>query len=325
MFRIGRLLALAVLVLPAAARAEGFATDVATLGSESAFSAPLEVAPGSALESLRDRQVVFVGGYLNEAFQKNYFKDALAVTKDELGVRASTVFPASHESVTEDADKLAEEVTAKFEAPHEPVVLVGHSKGGSDALLAVMRHPELVLSGKVDRVVSIQGAIGGSPVAEELERIDPDGYLPGLASISTTGSREVFRDQLAALRRDLPPGDFERLSSRIFYVRGAVSRSSLSMELRPTHRLLDRYSPNDGLVVASDQKLDGIGTDLGVVDADHAALTVAGLLSSSTTDYRRGFMRALAGDVLAPRIPPPSAAAGRAGRGDTPGFTGVLR
>ena len=250
-------LLLLISLFPLSARAQDPAgTALATdLTRPDIAQAPLT---SSALAALQGKQVVFVGGYLNEGFRAHYFDDATAVMKD-LGVATSLVFPPSHESVTDDSDLVVREVEAKFQATGKPVVLVGHSKGGADVLLAVIRHPELVRSGMVDRVVSIQGAVGGSPVATQLSKI-PDWIrdkVPGLSCLDFPGlesiagsEKTVFDGELAKLS----PADRALLSSRVFYVRGAVKdKHSTALELRLTHRLLDADGANDGLVLAKDQ------------------------------------------------------------------------
>ena len=60
------------------------------------------------------------------------------------------------------------------------LVLVGYSKGTPDILEAVVSYPEI--RSRIAAVVSIAGAVGGSPIADDSKQSDrrPDAALPGL-------------------------------------------------------------------------------------------------------------------------------------------------
>jgi pimeloyl-ACP methyl ester carboxylesterase len=179
------------------------------------------------------------------------------------------------------------------------VVLVGHSKGGAAALLTALRYPELVLTGVIDRVVVVQGAIGGSPLADAIARSAAVRALPlprrGLASLTPSEARSLFQEELSRVRARITADGLERLFARVFYVRSWEGRGRTSFELALTHEYLQGFGSgqNDGLLLQEDMKLDRAGVDLGVVASDHASLTVAGLLSKSTTADRKAFTRAL--------------------------------
>src|SRR5439155_12749343 len=106
-------------------------------------------------------------GFLNGAIP-GYFNDNIEVVQTEYKADASAIYPSSLAGMTDDAELVRATALENFEKTKKPVVLVGHSKGGASVVLAVLRHPELMLEGKVDRVVAIQGAFGGSPVADGL-------------------------------------------------------------------------------------------------------------------------------------------------------------
>ena len=213
----------------------------AVLDEENERARPLSVEPGSALAALRDRHVLFVGGFLNEAIP-GYFTDALRVTRQELGAVASVLFPSSGSAVSDDADAIKEAVLARFSGTRKPVVLVGHSKGGAGVLLCALRNPELVLERKIDCVISIQGAIRGSPVADAVAFTGSSSFLPfrmrGLESLTTGEAREVFEREVEGLRERLPPDELRALSDRIFYVRSCATRvAEIAPELQLTHEI----------------------------------------------------------------------------------------
>ena len=240
--------------------------------------------------SLQGRHVVFVAGFMNELIP-GYFTDNVAVSR-ELGAETSTVFPPSSRSLLEDVTQIETEVAAHAD---RSVVLVGHSKGGAGVLLTVLERPELVLSGRVECVIVLQGAIGGSPLADALVHLRPL-RRPGLQSLTTMLSHDTFKSAMGSLTERLTPDERTFLFSRIFYVRSAHRQSALAAELALSELLLKSKGENDGLLPPEEMKLDD-GVDLGVLDADHAALTVSSFLSVTTPEERRAFTTALYREV----------------------------
>ncbi len=240
--------------------------------------------------SLRGHHVVFVAGFMSEVIP-GYFIDNAAVTR-ELGAETSTLFPPSSSSLVNDVGLVEREVAAHRNVP---VVLVGHSKGGAAVLLTVLQHPELVLTGRVECVVVIQGAVGGSPLADALTKVRPLAK-PGLRSLTTGQAKSAFVLAMDAAARSLTEAEWARLFSRIFYVRSAHREGSLGAELAITELILREHGENDGLLPPGEMKLDE-GVDLGVLDADHASLTVSSFLSVTTVEERRAFTTALYREV----------------------------
>lgn len=239
--------------------------------------------------TLRGRHVVFVAGFLNELIP-GYFTDNVEVTR-ALGAETSVLLPASGEVLEQEAQLIGREVDFR---QGKPVVLFGHSKGGAAALLTVLQRPELILEGRVEAVIVLQGSIGGSPVADTLSKVPLVGS--SLQSLRTDVSKQTFIDALASARNRLTDAQWKRLFSRVFYVRSAQDHTTLAAELALTKASLDGHGPNDGLVNESEMALPH-GVDLGVLDADHAALTVSSFLATSTVDERRTFTRALYREV----------------------------
>lgn len=247
------------------------------------------------MPDLHQHQVLFVSGFMNELIG-GYFVDNAAVAR-ELGAETAVVQPRSSDAVTTDVQRIEQEVTLR---QGKALVLVGHSKGGAAVLLAALRHPEWFERGLVDSVIVIQGAVGGSPLADVAMRVPIVRNMKGLRSLSTTESRSVFTEALTALEANTSPEQRMQLFSRVFYVRSAHEQSLLPAELALTELLLRGAGPNDGLVTQNDMKL-GRGVDLGVLDADHASLTVSSFLATSSVEERRAFTRALLSEVGARR------------------------
>src|SRR5262249_26253679 len=82
----------------------------------------------------------------------------------------------------------------------------------------------------------------------------------------------------------------------VFYVRGQTT-SEPSWGVKTVLWFCQKDSlgtfPNDGLLTTEAQKLDGFGTDLGILDGDHIVFVVSGLVSQSNPATRSAFTRAV--------------------------------
>lgn len=252
--------------------------------------APLSAEPGTPLALLGTRSFVFVSGFLNEVIP-GYFDDNAAVAK-ELGATTFTLSPSSRTPMSEQADAVRAAVVERHQADGRKVVVVGHSMGGAAALLCLLRYPELVKSGALDLVVVVQGAVGGSPLADTLAH-GPVTRLAGLESLTRAEARALFTQELEALKAKTTEEERAALFRRIFYVRSS-DKEKVAAELTMGHALLSLFGSgqSDGLMLEEDMKLK-VGIDLGVVEADHADLTVSSFLSNSTPQQRKAFTRAL--------------------------------
>ncbi|MFT3707416.1 MAG: hypothetical protein QM817_07080 [Archangium sp.] len=240
--------------------------------------------------SLKGKHVVFVAGHLNE-FIPGYFDDNAAVVK-ELGATSEVVRPPS--PGTMDADVFL--VTGATESHHEGgVILFGHSRGGASSLLTVLRRPRLILDGHVAAVIIVQGAVGGSPLADFINKVKPL-RSEGIKALTTEESERTLNAALTELSKTLSPEEWDRVFSRIFYVRSGRMKDVPAAELAFTELLLRDAGTNDGLLVTHRQGM-AFGTDLGVIDADHASLVVTGMLSVTSVEERRAFTSALLGEV----------------------------
>jgi pimeloyl-ACP methyl ester carboxylesterase len=159
-------------------------------------------------------------------------------------------------------------------APDGPprIVLVGYSKGAPDALEAVVRYPEI--GGRVAALVSVAGAVGGSPLANEYEDATAEllRYVPG--ATCTPGEGGVVRSLQPAVRLNwlaenpLPPG------IRYYSVVTLPQPDRVSWVLEfSRNRLSQVDGRNDSQVLAHDQIVPG-STLLGYLNADHWAIAI---------------------------------------------------
>lgn len=244
----------------------------------------------AAPPSLKGKHVVFVAGHLNE-FIPAYFDDNAAVA-NELGATSEVVRPPS--PGTMDADVFL--VTGAVESHRaDGVVLFGHSRGGASSLLTVLRRPRLILDGHVAAVIIVQGAVGGSPLADFLSKVKPF-RSEGIKALTTDESERVLSEALTGLAKTLTPEEWDQLFSKIFFVRSARMKDVPAAELAFTELVLRDAGANDGLLVTHRQGM-AFGIDLGVIDADHASLVVTGVLSVTSVEERRAFTEALLAEV----------------------------
>jgi hypothetical protein len=271
---------------------------------------PAATLPEEYLVKLRGRHIIFVDGLLNEAAHLvgNYYCDNISEIKD-LGISHSHIGYLSSYSVPKNADALVGDIHETYVRVKLPIILVGHSKGGAECLYAILKNPHLLQSGIIDRVVLINPAVGGSPLADNvskniLARCFSKYLGAGLRSIQPENSRKIFSEALeffkqflisksekfltsssttssstsASSTSSVKNDSFKNLSDRVFYIRGAAAADDLCWGVRLViffcRQPLDASVPNDGLLHVEDQMLHGFGIDLGILDSDHIDLVV---------------------------------------------------
>jgi hypothetical protein len=152
------------------------------------------------------------------------------------------------------------------------LVLIGYSKGAPDILQAVVSYPEI--RKRVAAVVSAAGAIGGSPLANDVD--DSQVALlknwPG-AQCSAGDGRAVASlrpaTRMAWLAENPLPHDFPYYSLVTY-----PNPERISSVLRVSYNKLSRVDArNDGQLLFYDQVIPS-STLIGFVNADHWALAV---------------------------------------------------
>jgi hypothetical protein len=188
------------------------------------------------------------------------------------GYRIATIVVSGRSGSAHNAGQIAERLASAPPGEEGPVVLIGYSKGATDILEFLVRYPDL--AARVDSVVSIAGAIGGSPLADEvdafydllLSRIPEADCPPGDGGVVDSLRVETRRDWLA---QHALPG-----TVRYFSIAAFTTRPRVAAALVPTWEQLlrhDRY--NDGQLLARDALIPG-STLLAYLDADHWAATL---------------------------------------------------
>jgi len=153
-----------------------------------------------------------------------------------------------------------------------PIILIGYSKGAADVLYAISQFPEL--SQRVVAVVSVAGAVGGSPLAENTSQ----SLLNMLAYIPQSGCETGDDKALESLHTETRQTWLENntLPDNIHYysVIAYPEQDKISFGLQPSYSQLEKVdSRNDGQLIFYDQLIPD-STLLAFVNADHWAMSV---------------------------------------------------
>jgi pimeloyl-ACP methyl ester carboxylesterase len=258
-------------------------------------------------EFLNQYQFVLVDGILGD-FVQDLYTQAVPQLRSEAGLKQiSVIRPSTFNSMTQNADQLALE----FSRAKKPLIVLAHSRGAAETFLALLKHPELITSGKVARAVLVQGAYSGSPLAEfvqaQLAQLCPNqpisllresceiaGYFK--ASIHTLvphSTDQLMRSAAAKLTAD----ERSAFMERVRFVRAQSELTSTRFALMPGAAYFKVYysdqGPNDGVLFTEKMHVPGLGVDWGVLPADHF-----GLLGGAESDHSKQFIRATLRELL---------------------------
>jgi hypothetical protein len=174
---------------------------------------------------------------------------------------------------TNNARQIRDAIMAHIdELQEKKLVLIGYSKGAPDLLEAVVTYPEI--HPYVGAIVSVAGAVGGSPLANPAKESDLGllKHIPG--SECTEGDGHAVEALRPAVRRqwlqDNPLPD----SIRYYSLVTLPHPDQISSILKSTNKKLNAIdSRNDSQVIFYDQVIPG-STLLGYLNADHWAIAV---------------------------------------------------
>jgi hypothetical protein len=212
-------------------------------------------------------QVYLVSGAFSECLGPDArpFNDAVGPLT-AAGYRLEAIVVSGRSGPGHNAAQIAERIGAQADSG-EPIVLIGYSKGANDILQFLVSYPELAR--RVESVVSVAGAVGGSPLADQAGGVY-DVLFDWIPSARCPPGDGDVIDSLRPARRD------EWLASHplpdhvgYYSIAAFASRERVATALVPGWKLLLRHDlRNDGQVLAGDALIPG-STLLGYVDADH--------------------------------------------------------
>jgi len=155
---------------------------------------------------------------------------------------------------------------------HRPIILIGYSKGAADVLQAVTMHPEL--RERVVAVISVAGAVGGSPLANAARQshLNLLSYIPmsGCEMGDNKAIESLHTENRQRWLAENPlPGNI-----RYYSVISYPESDRISFGLKPSHGKLSEFdSRNDGQLIFYHQLIPA-STLLAFVNADHWAMSI---------------------------------------------------
>jgi hypothetical protein len=229
------------------------------------------VTPAATLrESVPRLRILIVPGFMGGCywdFAKPF--EVSAARLNARGYRIDWIVVDGRSGSEHNGGQIADAVRRLDLEEDESLVLLGHSKGAVDILDFLVSYPDL--APRVAAVVSVSGAINGTPLADylvnvytALEGLITPGDCPrGDDRAVVSQERSVRLSWLASHR--LP--DSVRYFSMVSFTQGG----NVNTILREGYDMLKAIDPrNDGVLLSYDQVIPG-ATLLGYANADHWA------------------------------------------------------
>lgn len=223
--------------------------------------------------SLSRHEILLIPGVLAECFTQtvNIFSDSIA-RMTSMGYEVSTIPVRGRASSTVNAEIIKNFVGDRSrDAPQKSFILLAYSKGVADALTALANYPEL--SRSVAAVVSIAGAVNGSPLAESLATTY-DLVVQNFPFANCPVEKGALtslepRRRLAFVATKTLPADVA-----YFSLVGLPDSDRISAALKPFYRKLSHVDPgNDGQLIYYDAVVPRSFL-LGYMNADHWAMAL---------------------------------------------------
>ena len=191
----------------------------------------------------------------------------------EMGYQISNVDVSGLSSSSKNAEIIAGAVAEQKLDRSQRLILLGYSKGTTDILHFLVSYPEL--AHRVAAVLSVAGAVNGSPLADRFfeakydnwfAKLSPGACRPGDGGVIDSLSRVEQFQWLAT--HPLP----EHVR---YFSLGAFARyEDMQLHQRVTYKLLEKIHPlNDGQLLLVDQLIPGSAL-LGYINADHWTVAV---------------------------------------------------
>ena len=216
-------------------------------------------------------RLLFVPGFMASCFPGIHsFADVVEAAR-KAGFAADVLAVGGRNGIASNANLIAQQME-RLPADGRRIVRLGHSKGAEDALETLVARPEL--AAKVVAVLSVAGAVNGSPHADDLR----GAYMLTLAefpfSSCPLGEGDPVRDLMPATRRAWWANAGATLRTPVFSLVALPDLDRLSPSLVLPYFALSRFSSdNDGLLLARNE-LAPNGWLLGFVNADHLAVAI---------------------------------------------------
>jgi hypothetical protein len=151
-------------------------------------------------------------------------------------------------------------------------VLIGYSKGAPDILEAVVSYSEI--RGRIAAMISVAGAVGGSPVADEVTQSKLELLKNWPGAECSSGDGGAIESLRPATRTAWLAGNSLPDEIRYYTLATCPQPENVSPVLKTSYKKLRKVNPrNDGMMLLDDQFVPA-STFFGCVNADHWAVSV---------------------------------------------------
>jgi pimeloyl-ACP methyl ester carboxylesterase len=176
-------------------------------------------------------------------------------------------------SSAKNARQIRDIVTAlPEEESNRPIILVGYSKGAPDILRTVVDYPEV--SERVVAVVSIAGAVGGSPLANPAKQSQANMLINVPGATCDKGDGGAIESLRPKTRKNWLAKNMLPKHIKYYSVVSYPEPDRVSSGLKSNYRKLGEIdSRNDGSVIFYDQIIPG-STIIAFANADHFAIVI---------------------------------------------------
>ncbi|MGB5405760.1 MAG: hypothetical protein WBN43_03100 [Thiogranum sp.] len=190
---------------------------------------------------------------------------------EALGYRFTAIDVDPLSSSTHNASQIRDALLAMTDLQDgEKLVLIGYSKGVPDILETLVLYPEIV--DRVAAVVSIAGAVGGSPLADGASDFLLDTFSNLLGDDCPVGDGGAIESLRTSTRMDWLAEHKLPDAVKYYSVITFPDRDHVSRGLVSSYDKLSQIDPrNDTQVIFYDQMIPG-STLLGYLQADHWAV-----------------------------------------------------
>jgi len=237
-------------------------------------------------------RILVVPGLFNECFSSIAlpFEDSIETLRDR-GFRIEQLIVSGRSSSEKNAAYIAKVIESTTIDSSEDLVLVGHSKGAVDILNFLINHP--AQAQKVVAVVSVAGAINGSPLVKEFA--DAYTHLSKYIQLSQCepGDSGAIDSLKYSTRLSWLAANPLPHSVKYFSLVSFTRRENINLILKIWYDMLAVFSPrNDGQLLSVDQIIPG-ATLLGYANVDHWSLVLPleDSLLSDTVEMPKRFPR----------------------------------
>jgi hypothetical protein len=251
-------------------------------------------------------RLLFVPGFLASCFAGVHsFADVVEEAR-AAGFTADVLGVGGRDDVAANAKLIAQQVERMLTGDTRRIIVIGHSKGANELLQVLVDRPDI--AARVDGVLTVAGALQGSPLATHLRGL----YDATLAIMPLSGCDLGQGDPVGDLTLESRAAwwrmNGNAVTTPIYSLVTLPDLSRLSFSLFWTHARLSFYTPdNDAMLRMQDQVVPSSRL-LAIVNADHLAVAIPHpgllyLLVFSPVPFPRPQVYMAAIDVIAAQRP----------------------